>query len=270
MQPAGDSDGSMAAEAGDGSGTSGSTCGVPAAPVLRLRLPAGQRLSSVIWKDGLNRTVHVESGDSLAAAADAAAAAGADSWTTAAVALPAQYPIRESSGELAAGCLGPTVCQLAQRQYRALLLAPDGRHSSVAVQLAPANLVAQQIGLRYKHCEPNRLTEEQGSLLLPHPGASSLAGATLFDGSSTQLQLARASSAVVSGGSLPDTRCSRQWSLSAMLRIGDKALQAASQAQVSLGGVGGRGLELPAAVTVYGYQHGCTALYRACSYQLCH
>lgn len=232
----------MAAEAGDaGARTSSSTeaCGVPATPVLRLRLPAGQRLSSVIWKDGLNRTIHVESSASLAAAADAAAAAGSDSWTTAAVALPAQHPIEESSGELAPSCSGSAACQQAQRQYWALVLAPDGRHSSVVVQLAPGNLIAHQISLRYKHYEPNQLTHEQGSLLLPHPGAASLSGVALFDSPGTPLQLARAGSAVVSGSSLPDTRCSRQWSLSTMLRVNQDTLQAAGEAQV--GGFRGGG-----------------------------
>ena len=234
MQPAGSSDGSVAAEAGEPTIVRcfGEPCGVPAAPTLQLRLPAGQRLASVIWKDGLNRTIHVESGADLAAAADAAAAAGADSWTTAAVALPAQLPIEESSGELAPTCSGSPACPLAQRRYTALVLAADGRHSSVAVELAPANLIAHQVSLRYKHYEPQRLTYEQGSLLLPYPGASSFSGVALFDSSGTPLQLARSGSAVVSGSSLPDTLCSRQWSLTAMLRVGDKALQAAGQAQV--------------------------------------
>lgn len=245
MQPGGGDEGSMAAEASESSMAAeagepivvrcfGEPCGVPAAPVLQLRLPVGQRLASVIWKDGLNRTIHAEAGAELAAAADAAAAAGADSWTTAAVALPSQYPLEESSGELAPSCSGSPSCQQAQRRYMALVLAPDGRHSSVAVELAPANLIAHQVSLRYKHYEPHQLTYEQGSLLLPHPGASSFSGVALFDstGSGTPLQLARSSSAMVSGSSLPDTHCSQQWSLSIMLRIGDQALAAASQAQV--------------------------------------
>ena len=233
MQPSGTSEGSMAA--GGGTTDAASACGVPAAPALRLRLPAGQQLSSVIWKDSLNRTVHVESGASLAAAAEAAAAAGADSWSTAAVALPALHPLEETSGDPAPGCSGSPACQQAQRRYTALVLAPDGRHSSVAVALAPATLLAQPLSLQYKHYERQQLTHEQDSLLLPNPGAGSLLGTTLFDGGSAALQLARAGSAVVSGSSLPDTRCSRQWSLSLLLRLSGDALRAAGQAQVGTG-----------------------------------
>lgn len=212
-------------------------CGVPAAPTLRLRLPAGQRLASVIWKDSLNRTVHVEDAASLAAAATAGA--GAATWTTAGVALPPLYPLSESSADGAPGCSARDgACQLAARTYTALLLAPDGRYSRAEVRAAAPSLAGQQLSVRHKHYELHQLTYEQHSLTLPlgwraaSEGNSAPAGVTLFDAAATRAQpllLAHCSAAVVAGSSLPSSTCSKQWTLALQLGVSGAALAAAAR-----------------------------------------
>lgn len=222
--------------AGDGSAPApaAGACGVPAAPTLRLRLPAGQQLSSVIWRDSLNRTVHVQSGASLAAVASTDGP-----WTTAAVALPPLYPFTESSTDPAVACTAPA-CQQLQRRYSVLVLAADGRHSRADLALSPGSLGGQRLAITYKHYERHSLSFEQGSLHIPlgWPAAAggnasatgSPAGVAIFAGSrSAPLQLGKSSAAVVRGGSLPDSSCSQQWSLSLQLSVRDDAIAAAAK-----------------------------------------
>ncbi|KAL4449525.1 hypothetical protein ABPG77_007169 [Micractinium sp. CCAP 211/92] len=255
MQPGDGSGGQLAA--GDGAAAAAS-CGVPAAPTLRLRLPAGQQLSSVVWRDALNRTVAVQSGASLAAAAAAAgAASSAATWTTPAVTLPALYPFAESSHDPAAGCdAGLASCQLAQRRYSVRLLAPDGRHSVAAISAAPPTLAGTQLSIQVKHYEPQQLTQERRSLSLPlgwpsadsaaaasAPGVTFPAGVVLYNASGgAELALKDSQDAVVTGSSLPASGCSQQWTLSLQLSLTSTALAAAAaqqQGQVLLSVDGG-------------------------------
>lgn len=252
MQPGDGSGGQLAA--GDGAAAAAS-CGVPAAPTLRLRLPAGQQLSSVVWRDALNRTVAVQSGATLTAAAAAAgAASSAATWTTPAVPLPALYPFAESSHDPAAGCdAGLASCQLAQRRYSVRLLAPDGRHSVAAISAAPLTLAGAQLSIQVKHYEPHQLTQEQRSLSLPlgWPSADSAtaasvpedtfpAGIVIYDASGgAELALKDSQDAVVTGSSLPASGCSQQWTLSLQLSLTGTALAAAA-AQTQASDVGKR------------------------------
>lgn len=249
MQTSSTPAGQLSADGLSPAGPAADSCGVPAAPTLRLRLPVGQQLSSVIFKDGLNRTVHQESSASLAAASSAAAASGASHWTTAAVALPALHPFTEASSDQAPGCSsGDAACQAAQRWWSALLLAPDGRHSRADISAAPATLAGQQLSVRYKHYEQQRLTYREDSLTVPlswpsmessgAAGAGVPAGVALYDSGrdGQPLPLAHSTAAVVAGGSLPSSACSRQWSLSLQLSLSAAAATAAAQSKVGAAG----------------------------------
>ncbi|KAL4443898.1 hypothetical protein ABPG75_011635 [Micractinium tetrahymenae] len=259
MQPGVGSVGQIAAgsEAGD-AGCGG--CGVPATPTLRLRLPAGQQLSSVVWRDALNRTVAVQSGASLAAAASTAGAdSSATMWTTPALTLPPLHPFAESASDPAASCdASCTACQQAQQRYSVRLLAPDGRHSLAAVLAAPPTLAGQHLSITVKHYEPQRLTLEQRSLTLPlgWPAAGSTAtaagpgeadaypgGVVIYDASGgAELVLKDSWDAVVPGSSLPASACSQQWTVSLQLSLTGAVLTAAAaqqQGQVLLSVDGG-------------------------------
>ena len=227
-------------------------CGVPAAPALRLRLPAGQRLASVVWLDSLNRTVAVQSGAELAAAASDTAP-----WTTPAVALPPLYPFAESSSDPSAGCSpDAATCQAQQRSYTVLLLAPDGRHARATITAAPVTLDGQQLEVSYKFYERRQLSYSRASLAVPlawpaplptgAPAGSSSssssssipAGVVIYDAAAAAdgrpLQLRDSAAAVVPGGSLRGSECSRQWSLSMEVDVEGAELAAAAREQVWL------------------------------------
>lgn len=154
LQPLSSSAGQLAADGGASGGAS-----VAAGPTLRLRLPPGQQLSSVIWKDGMNRTVLVQSGAELAAAA--ASSAGNDSWATGAVTLPPLLPLAASSAAPPLSCSGSGgACQ---PRYSVVLLAPDGRHARADI----TPLGGQQLSMRHKYYEASQLTYSQASLTMP-------------------------------------------------------------------------------------------------------
>lgn len=247
MQPGASSVGQLTAR---GVGAGVDSCGVPAAPTLHLRLPAGQQLSSIVWRDALNHTVSVQSGASLAAAASSVdASTPAATWTTAAVTLPALYPFAESSNDPSASCdAGRTTCQLAQRRYSVRLLAPDGRHSMAVITAPPPTLAGQQLSISVKHYEPQQLSQEQRSLTLPlgwpsagttaedaGSGGGPPAGVVIYDASGgAELALKDSRDAVVQGSSLPASACSQQWTLSMQLSLSGAALAAAAaQGQAS-------------------------------------
>ena len=196
---------------GSGSALSGAGihegCAVAATPTLRLRLPAGQQLSSVIWRDGLNRTIHVDSAASLAAAMSSEA-----DWTTAAVTLPLPEPLQESSADPAAAC-SAAACDQLQRSVSVALVAADGRHSRADITLAPATLAGQEMAVRVKYYERTRLTYKHTTSRLPlawpaggggSANASAIVGVALYDGSRSQpLQLSRSGGAAIVGTACP-------------------------------------------------------------------
>jgi hypothetical protein len=128
-------------------------------PVLRLRLPLDQQLSSVIWTDAANRTVAVQTAEELAAAK--ALAAGNSTWATPAVALPTLTPLVPWQGApaLPAGL-----------RYSVLLLAPDGSHSRADIApVASSNKQQSAAGqgqytVQYKHYAADSLAYSQSSL----------------------------------------------------------------------------------------------------------
>lgn len=208
--------------------TDSASCGASSssALALRLRLPANQRLSSVIWKDCLNRTVHVQTAIDFEAARSAAASSGATHYTTAAVALPHLYPFAESSADPAVGCTG-AACEQLQRRYSVLLLSPDGRHSRADVTVAPSKLNGQRVLVRLLHYEQHQLTFEDQDFTLPASAASTAAGVTLYDAAvpGQALPLGR-SGLVAPAASLPSSACG-QWSLTLQLNISPAALSVA-------------------------------------------
>jgi hypothetical protein len=139
---------------GGGSGTltsggpdSAAACGQPLR--LKLQVPAGQQLSSVIWKDALNRTLHVQTGSSLAGGANLAGAG----WATAEVELPAT-----SEGVSGGG------------HYSVLVLAPDGRHARADISLESATN-SGQLAVRFKYYSSRQLSYDQQALVLSWPQA---------------------------------------------------------------------------------------------------
>ena len=141
LQPSAGGSGTLASEGRD----SGAACGQPLR--LRLQLPAEQQLSSVIWKDGLNRTLHVQTGASLAGGASLAAGG----WATADVELPAASV---SGGG----------------HYSVLVLAPDGRHTRADFSLESATN-SGQLAVRFKYYSSRQLSYARQTLALSWPQA---------------------------------------------------------------------------------------------------
>jgi hypothetical protein len=113
----------------------------------------------VIWKDNLNRTLLVQSGDELLAAFSST-----DSWTTPAITLPALRPLTASSGDGALGCEGSGACTL---QYSVLVLAADGRFARATVAPSGATRMGQQFSVQVKHYEKLQLSWSASSFSIP-------------------------------------------------------------------------------------------------------
>ncbi|KAL4855201.1 Calponin y domain-containing protein [Chlorella vulgaris] len=157
LQPLPSAEGQLAGV--DGGSTGLPSCGASLAPSLLLRLPAGQLLTSVIWKDNLNRTLLVQTGDNLVAAFSST-----DSWTTPAITLPALRPLAASSGDGALGCESSGACPL---QYSVLVLAPDGRFARATVAPTGSTQLGQQFSVQVKHYEKLQLSWSASSFSIP-------------------------------------------------------------------------------------------------------
>ncbi|WIA29149.1 hypothetical protein OEZ86_011660 [Tetradesmus obliquus] len=188
----------------------GDQCGFPVTPSLQLVLPDGVEVITIVWRDNLNRTVALD---------------------TTAVQLPPLAPLMEASVANTEQC--NSGCDWS---YHVKILAADGAQTQIDMSFSSASLSALQMTATYSYYlkrsilqarelhsipvvrqPPQRTTSSQGQQLLSQPATLDALAQQVFG-----------------ANVIPDSTCSKQWSLSLNLDVPASALEAPSDSSTRL------------------------------------